>query len=135
MDNAGQWREEVLQLTVVNTVVQWVEESTRYKGKEEPLLLDLVFVKKPEPPPSIQYLSPMGRTDHVTLEMQVQEEDGISYINDSKGERLNYARMDFEKLRIFFANIVWRNISIDQGEYRPLFTSFIIKSTQISQVN
>ncbi|MPC98146.1 hypothetical protein E2C01_093499 [Portunus trituberculatus] len=28
-------------------------------GKEEPSLLDLVFTKKPEPPPIIQYLSPM----------------------------------------------------------------------------
>ncbi|MPC66056.1 hypothetical protein E2C01_060199 [Portunus trituberculatus] len=41
---------------------QWVEESTW--GGEEPSMLDPVFTKKPEPPPSIQYLSPMGRSDH-----------------------------------------------------------------------
>ncbi|MPC80482.1 hypothetical protein E2C01_075062 [Portunus trituberculatus] len=57
---------------------QWVEESTRYRGKEEPLLLDLVFTKKPESPPVIQYLSPVGKSDHVTLVMQMQEEDEIS---------------------------------------------------------
>ncbi|MPC51869.1 hypothetical protein E2C01_045724 [Portunus trituberculatus] len=74
---------------------QWVEESTRYRGEEEPSLLDLVFTKKPEPPPSIQYLSPMGRNDHVTLELEIQEEDGISYRDDYKKERLNYARADF----------------------------------------
>ncbi|MPC68698.1 hypothetical protein E2C01_062902 [Portunus trituberculatus] len=66
MDNAGQWSEKVLQLTMVNAVDQWVEESARYRGEEEPSLLDLVFTKKPEPPPIIQYLSPMGRSDHVT---------------------------------------------------------------------
>ncbi|MPC92873.1 hypothetical protein E2C01_087985 [Portunus trituberculatus] len=55
MDNAGQWSKEVLQLTMVNTVDQWVEESTRYRGEEEPSLLDLVFTEKPEPPPIIQY--------------------------------------------------------------------------------
>ncbi|MPC71662.1 hypothetical protein E2C01_065947 [Portunus trituberculatus] len=60
---------------------QWVE-STRYRGKEEPSLLDLVFTKKPEPPPSIQYLSPMERNDHVTLELEMQEEDGIRYKYD-----------------------------------------------------
>ncbi|MPC85404.1 hypothetical protein E2C01_080176 [Portunus trituberculatus] len=82
MDNAGQWNEEVLQLTMANTMDQWVEESTRYRREEEPSLLDLVFTKKPEPSPSIQYLSPMGRSDHVTLELEIQEEDGISYRDD-----------------------------------------------------
>ncbi|MPC34275.1 hypothetical protein E2C01_027659 [Portunus trituberculatus] len=78
MDNAGQWNEEVLQLTMVKTMNQWVEKSTRYRGEgeEEPLLLDLVFTKKPESPASIQYLSPMGRSNHVTLEVEIQEEDG-----------------------------------------------------------
>ncbi|MPC23400.1 hypothetical protein E2C01_016444 [Portunus trituberculatus] len=94
MDNAGQWSEEVLQLTLVNTMDQWVEESTRYKGKEEPSLLDLVFTKKPEPTSNIQYLSPLGRSDHVTLELELQEEDGISYRDDYKREKLNYARED-----------------------------------------
>ncbi|MPC14615.1 ATPase family AAA domain-containing protein 1-A [Portunus trituberculatus] len=64
MDNAGQWSEKVLQLTMVNVMDQWVEESTRYRGEEEPSLLDLVFTKKPEPLPIIQYLSQMGRSDH-----------------------------------------------------------------------
>ncbi|MPC93437.1 hypothetical protein E2C01_088564 [Portunus trituberculatus] len=67
MDNAGQWSKKVLQLTMVNAMDQFVEESTRYRvGKEETSLLDLVFTKKPEAPPIIQYLSPMGRSDHVT---------------------------------------------------------------------
>ncbi|MPD07027.1 hypothetical protein E2C01_102869 [Portunus trituberculatus] len=110
MDNAGQWSEAVLQLAMVNTMDQWVEESTRYKREEEPSLLDLVFTKKPEPPPSMQYLTPVGRSDHVTLEMEIQEEDGISYRDDYKRERLNYARPDFEKLRNFVADIEWRNI-------------------------
>ncbi|MPC95630.1 hypothetical protein E2C01_090849 [Portunus trituberculatus] len=95
MDNAGQWSEKFLQLTMVNAMDQWVEKSARYRREEEPLLLDLVFTKKPEPLPIIQYLSPMRRSDHVTLEMQIQEEDEISYREDYKEERLNYARADF----------------------------------------
>ncbi|MPC90458.1 hypothetical protein E2C01_085446 [Portunus trituberculatus] len=120
MDNAGQWSKEVLQLTMINAMDQWVEESTRYRGEEEPSLLDLIFTKKPESPPIIKYLSPMGRSDHVTLEMKIQEEDGISYRGDYKGERLNYARVDFEQLRIYFADIRWRNIMYRktvQGKY------------------
>ncbi|MPC60346.1 hypothetical protein E2C01_054388 [Portunus trituberculatus] len=77
MDNAGQWSEEVLQLTTVNAMEQWVEESTRYREEEETSLLDLVFTKKSQPPPIIPYLSPMDRNDYVTLEMEIQEEDWI----------------------------------------------------------
>ncbi|MPC50833.1 hypothetical protein E2C01_044666 [Portunus trituberculatus] len=75
MDNAGSWSKEMLQLTMVNALDQWVKESTRYRGEEELSLLDLVFTKKLQPPPSIQYLSPMGRSDHVTLVLEMQEED------------------------------------------------------------
>ncbi|MPC28076.1 hypothetical protein E2C01_021269 [Portunus trituberculatus] len=49
MDNAGSWSKEMLQLTMMNTLDQWVEESTGYRGEEEPSLLDLVFIKKSEP--------------------------------------------------------------------------------------
>ncbi|MPC53917.1 hypothetical protein E2C01_047820 [Portunus trituberculatus] len=127
VDNARQWSKEVLQLTMVNAMNQWVEESTRYRWEEKPLLLNLVFTKKPEPPPIIQYLSPMGRSNHVILEMQIQEEDGISYREYSKGERLNYARVDFEKLRIYFADIEWRNIMYRkrvQGKHDIFFQKY-----------
>ncbi|MPC60594.1 hypothetical protein E2C01_054646 [Portunus trituberculatus] len=78
MGNAGSWN-ELFQLTMVNTLDQCVEESTRFRGAEKPSLLDLVFTKKPESPPSKQYLSPMGRSDHVTLVLEMQEEDVIGY--------------------------------------------------------
>ncbi|MPC44376.1 hypothetical protein E2C01_038049 [Portunus trituberculatus] len=55
MDNAVQWSEKVLQLTM-------------------------------SPPPTIQYFSPMGTGDHVTLELEIQEDDEISYIEDYKKE-------------------------------------------------
>ncbi|MPC11114.1 hypothetical protein E2C01_003768 [Portunus trituberculatus] len=46
--------------------------------------------------------------------MQIQEEDGISYRDDYKGERLNYARADLFIYFFFFfaggADIEWRNI-------------------------
>ncbi|MPC17264.1 hypothetical protein E2C01_010113 [Portunus trituberculatus] len=86
MSNAEEWSKDVLQLTKVNTLDQWVEESARYRREEEPLLLDLVFTKKPEPPASIQYLNPMGRSDHVTFVLKMQEEDGISYRDDYKND-------------------------------------------------
>ena len=71
--NAEPWNEEMLQLAMVNTLEQWVEEPTRYRGQEVPSLLDLVFSKKPEPRPNIKYLSPMGRSDHVVLGINLKD--------------------------------------------------------------
>ncbi|MPC62911.1 hypothetical protein E2C01_057001 [Portunus trituberculatus] len=41
-------------------IIVTMEKSTWYKGEEEPSLLDLV-TKKLEPPPIIQYQSPIKR--------------------------------------------------------------------------
>ena len=71
--NAEPWSEEMQQLAMVNTLEQWVEEPTRYRGQEVPLLLDLVFPKKPEPRTNIKYLSPMGRNDHVVLKINLKD--------------------------------------------------------------
>ncbi|MPC89176.1 hypothetical protein E2C01_084111 [Portunus trituberculatus] len=114
---------------MVNTIDQWVEESTRYSGEEEPSMLDQVFTKKPEPPPSIQYFSPMGRSDHVTLVLEIQEEDGTRYREDYKKERLNYARADSEKLRESFADIERRNI-INRRALHEKYEIFLHKNNE-----
>ena len=106
--NAGEWSEEMLQLAMVNTMDQWVEESTRYRGEEEPSMLDLVFTKKPEPRPTIKYLSPMGKSDHVVIEMELQEWEIIVHKEDHKNGRLNYARTNFVELRKFFGRVNWK---------------------------
>ena len=71
--NAGSWSEEMLQLVMENTLDQWVEEFTRLRGEDEPSILDLVFTIKPELQPIIKYLSPMGKSDHVLMEVELQE--------------------------------------------------------------
>ena len=47
--NTEPWSEEMLQLALVNTLEEWVEEPTRYQGQEVPSLLDLVFSKSQSP--------------------------------------------------------------------------------------
>ena len=87
--NAGSWSKKMLHLAMVNTLDQWVEEATRYRGEEEPSLLDLVFTKKPEPRPNIHKQSPMGKSDHLLLKIKMQEWDMQNCTEDYKKERLN----------------------------------------------
>ena len=69
----GSWSEEMLKLAMENTLDQWVEDFTRLRGEDEPSMLDLVFTKKAELQPIIKYLSPMGKSDHVLMEVEIQE--------------------------------------------------------------
>ena len=69
--NAGSWSEDMLQLAMENTLDQYVEEFTRLRGEEQPSMLDLVFTKTPELYPMTKYLSPVGKSDHVFIEMQL----------------------------------------------------------------
>ena len=42
----GSWSEEMLKLVMENTLDQWLEDLTRFRGEDEPSMLDLVFTKK-----------------------------------------------------------------------------------------
>ena len=105
---ADPWSEEKLQLAMVNTLEQWVEEPTRYRGQEVPSSLDLVFSKKPQPRPNIKYLSPMGRSDHVVLEINLKDWEIPKDEENHKNGRFNYAKGNFTELRKFFGSINWK---------------------------
>ncbi|MPC29438.1 hypothetical protein E2C01_022668 [Portunus trituberculatus] len=60
---AGRWREEVLQLAMVNTMDQWVKDNT---------MLDQVFTEKLDPSLTTKYRSLMGKSHHVVLEVELE---------------------------------------------------------------
>ena len=100
--NAETWSEEVIQMAAQNTMEQWVDEFTRYRGTEEPSMLDLVLTKRPEQRPTINYLSPMGKSDRVVIEVELRDEMAETRKEDHKNGRLNYAKANFVGLRKFF---------------------------------
>ena len=70
--NTEPWGEELIQLAMENTMDQWVKEYIRYRGTEEPSMVDLLFTKKLEQQPAIKYLSPtMGKSDHIVMEVEL----------------------------------------------------------------
>ena len=52
----------------------------------------------------------MGKSDHVLMEVELQEGTLARRGNDYKSGRLNYARANFEGLREFFERTDWRAI-------------------------
>ena len=86
--NENSWGNRLLQLAMNNLLKQWVSENTRYRGDDEPTRLDLVFSKKPQEM-KVDYQSPVGKSDHVLLELEtvnnMVEERGEPH----KANRLN----------------------------------------------
>ena len=103
-----------------------MEEPTRYQGQEVPSLLDLVFSKKPEPRPNMKYLSPMGRSDHVVLEINLKDWEISKDEEDHKNGRFNYAKGNFTELRKFFGTINWKAL-MEGKTAQEKYEAFLIK--------
>ena len=59
--NAGPWSEEMLQLAMVNTMDQWVEECTRYQGGGGTIYARPGVHKKAGAPSNHKILKPNGK--------------------------------------------------------------------------
>ncbi len=74
-------------------------------------MLDLLFTKKePEHSPTIKYLSPNGKSDHVMLDVVLQDWEVLPCKEDYENRRLNHAKTYFTGLRKFFGSIDWKRL-------------------------
>ena len=124
--NTNPWSDKLMQLALVNTMDQWVDEVTRCRGEEEPSLIDLVFTKKPESRPVITYLNPMGKSDHVVIEITIQEEEIIYRNEDYRNGRLNHAKANFTELKRFYGDIEWKKL-LEGKQVQIKYTEFLNK--------
>ena len=54
-----------------NYLVQHVDEPTRWRGADQPSLIDLVITNEEDMISNLEYHAPLGRSDHAVLTMQV----------------------------------------------------------------
>ena len=109
-ESAGVWSEELLQTMMVNTMKQWVNKATRYRGEGEPSQLDLVFTKITDNRPEIEYQTPFGKSDHVVMEIKIQEGKVLQKSEAYREGRRNYARAGFAELRDYYGKVNWSEL-------------------------
>lgn len=80
--------------------------------------------KKPESQPSLNYLSPLGRSDHITIQINIHEEETIRYNKDNKKARMKFANAKFPKLNKFYKEINCRNSFKHRQVYRKYMRCF-----------
>lgn len=101
------WGAILLELATENLVTQWVNESTRYRGEDEPSRLDLVPTKEVDVIEDSLYKSPFGRSDHVLIEMVIIDSVCCEGREQHRRNRMNYGKANFSEMRKFFENVNW----------------------------
>lgn len=91
-------------------MTQWVIEKTRYRGEDEPSRLDLVLAKEIDVIGNILYKSPLGRSDHVLIEMVIKDSAVCQGRAEHRSNRLNYGKANFGEMRKFFEKVNWSDL-------------------------
>ena len=88
---------------------QNVAEFTRFRGSDRPSLLDLVITKSEIEIQNMQYLSPVGNSDHVVLLFDYILSN-LTEADRTESYVLNYFKTDFEAMHSFFIDIDWESM-------------------------
>lgn len=66
------WAHKLLNLAKDNILTQWLRNYTRYWGNEEPSWWELVFTKEVEILENLQYMSLLGKNNHVLFKFRLK---------------------------------------------------------------
>lgn len=109
MDATGVRRiDKLFHVTVLdNFLFQHVDQPTRYRHGQNPTLDDLVLSSDPDLIKDIQYLHPLGKSDHVCISMKViaepvQEENKAAV-------RYMYNRGNYDEIRKNLGMVNWED--------------------------
>ena len=101
-----------IEMTFLDTLVdeglhQNVEQPTRFRGQNEPRILDLLITKDDSNIDEIAYNSPLGKSDHSVLMFSYRcypdtEED--------EGFKLLYNKADFQAMKKEMSDVNWSDI-------------------------
>ena len=102
-----------------------VESPTRVRNNQEPSTLDLVLVNDNNNIGSIEYLDPVGASDHCVLKFEY-----MCYFKYTENaiERLNYYKADYDALRQEL-DIDW-NAELDDKNTCEMLHAFMNKFNQ-----
>lgn len=105
--NVDSWGNILLDLSSDNLLIQNVKENTRRRGEDEESRLDLAFTREEDMIQDIRYQPPLGKSDHVVINMKLllgyQKMTG----EEHKEERYDYGKANFDTIRTSFRNTDW----------------------------
>ena len=106
-DSDESWGNALLNLVMENLMIQWVDKETRYRNGDTPARLDLIFTKEAGIIDSLNYLTPLGKSDHDVIEFRIKAEAMARNEEKHKIGRLNFTKADYSKLSQYFNESNW----------------------------
>ena len=100
------WGCKLMTWAMENLMTQWIDKETRFMGSDNPSRLDLVFTSNPESIDSVNYGCPLGKSDHVLIQVNLSGEKLVMQ-ESYKSERYRYNKTNFEGIREFFREVSW----------------------------
>src|SRR6266536_2792806 len=88
--------------------IQNVFECTRYRQGNEPSRLDYIFTDEENIVEDLQYLTPLGASDHVGLLWKLRLE--MSENNTGIVGKLAYWRGNYEAMEVELRGVVWEKL-------------------------
>lgn len=108
---------------------QHVNKNTRGRGSDTPSLLDLVITKQDSPAPELDYLAPLGKSDHCIIQVEFNVKIKLRKYQQ---KRFNYRKGNFTLLRNKL-NIEWEERvqdSLGVEESWSVIKSLILKTEE-----
>ena len=105
------WGSMLLEMISDNLMIQIVKVNTRKRGNDEESRLDLVFTKDEYMIGDINYLPPLGTSDHIVMKIKLIL--GYPTMNNKeeyKEERYNYSKANFQVIKSKFRDMDWREM-------------------------
>ena len=87
-------------------LVQHVSKPTRVRGNQKPSLIDLVISRDENEIDEIQYLAPLGCSDHEGLAWTYVTHSSLKTAKEG-GLSQNYKKGDYKEIKKHFSNIDW----------------------------
>lgn len=121
-----------LEIVRDNFLYQQVSQPTRVRENERESLLDLILTNEENMVEDLQYLPPLGKSDHLVLNFNL-----ILYSpeNETKVEKRNYFKGDYEKIRSSLKNKDLSGIINQATSTNEAWESFTDIIQEVSEAN
>ena len=90
-----------------NFLYQCVDQPTRWRGTDKPRILDLLVTKDANFISSLDYQSPLGKSDHCVMNFRI---NCVSYRKDCSKQRRCYDKADYSAMRTHLQAINWSEL-------------------------
>jgi hypothetical protein len=109
--------------TLVNSsLCQIVSEPTRFRQNQNPSTLDLILINDPALVSQVDYLSPIGKSDHITLLSTIQ----LLVCEIPKKVTKLVKRVNYNKLKNDLESVQWTSDFFSSDNPNEMWKKFII---------